>query len=41
MGVILLFYKYVQIDNPLEVQAWQKKLCAQLGLTGRILLAHE
>ena len=41
MGVILLFYKYVQIDNPLEIQAWQKKLCTELGLTGRILLAHE
>lgn len=41
MGVILLFYKYVQIDNPLQIQAWQKKLCAELGLTGRVLLAHE
>lgn len=41
MGVILLFYKYVQIDNPVQVQTWQKQLCASLGLTGRILLAHE
>ena len=41
MGTILLFYKYVQISNPSEIQAWQKKLCADLGLTGRILLAHE
>lgn len=41
VGIILLFYKYVQIDNPVEIQTWQKQLCAQLGLTGRILLAHE
>jgi predicted sulfurtransferase len=41
VGIILLFYKYVQIDNPVQIQTWQKQLCAQLGLTGRILLAHE
>ena len=41
MGIILLFYKYVHIDNPTQIQAWQKNLCADLGLTGRILLAHE
>ncbi|MBP9765323.1 rhodanese-related sulfurtransferase [Candidatus Babeliales bacterium] len=41
MGTILLYYKYVQIDNPIEIQKWQKQLCADLQLTGRILLAHE
>lgn len=41
MGVILLFYKYIQIDNPVQIQTWQKELCKSLGLTGRILLAHE
>jgi predicted sulfurtransferase len=41
MGIILLFYKYVQIDNPIQIQSWQKQLCADLGLTGRILLSHE
>jgi len=41
MGTILLFYKYVPIQYPLEIQKWQKKLCTDLGLTGRILLAHE
>lgn len=41
MGVILLFYKYVAIEYPIQIQHWQKKLCAELGLTGRILLAHE
>lgn len=41
MGTILLYYKYVEIQYPHEIQKWQKKLCSDLGLTGRILLAHE
>ncbi len=41
MGTILLYYKYVNIQSPIEIQKWQKELCASLGLTGRILLAHE
>jgi len=41
MGTILLFYKYVDIENPIQIQAWQKALCAKLGLTGRIILATE
>lgn len=41
MGKILLFYKYVDIEYPKQVQKWQQKLCADLGLTGRIIIAHE
>lgn len=41
VGIILLFYKYIQIDHPVQIQTWQKTLCADLGLAGRILLAHE
>ena len=41
MGTILLYYKYVDIQNPIAIQKWQKELCSRLGLTGRILLAHE
>lgn len=41
MGIILLFYKYVQVENPEAIQAWQKQLCTDLGLTGRIILATE
>lgn len=41
MGIILLFYKYIQIENPAAIQAWQKELCSKLGLTGRIILATE
>lgn len=38
---ILLYYKYVHIANPQEIRDWQLKLCQQLGLEGRIILAHE
>lgn len=41
MGVILLFYKYVSIRYPKQIQKWQKRLCASLGMTGRIIIAHE
>jgi predicted sulfurtransferase len=41
MGKILLFYKYVYIEYPQQVLKWQRKLCSDLGLKGRILLAHE
>ena len=38
---IILFYKYVFIDNPAEVKAWHDELCASLGLTGRCIIAVE
>lgn len=41
MGTILLFYKYIPIQYPTAIHTWQKELCAKLGLTGRILIAHE
>lgn len=41
MGKILLFYKYVDIENPEAIMAWQRELCESLGLKGRILLATE
>ena len=41
MGTILLYYKYVDIEYPEAIKKWQKKLCEELGLTGRILLAQE
>lgn len=41
MNTILLFYKYVFIDNPVRLMRWQKKICTDLGLTGRIIIAHE
>lgn len=41
MGTILLYYKYVSIEYPHQILKWQKKLCADLSLKGRIIIAHE
>lgn len=41
MGKIILFYKYVDIAYPKQIVKWQTKLCTELGLKGRIILAHE
>lgn len=41
MGKLLLYYKYVAIDCPGLIVKWQKKICQELGLTGRILIGTE
>jgi predicted sulfurtransferase len=41
MGKILLFYKYVTVKKPSDEVKEQKKICSELGLTGRILIAQE
>lgn len=38
---ILLFYKYVDLEKPEEICAWQKQLCVDLGLKGRVLISQE
>ena len=38
---ILLFYKYVEIENPVHEMREQRRLCESLGLTGRIIIATE
>lgn len=38
---VLLYYNYVTIDNPEEYAAEHLKFCKDLGLKGRILVAHE
>lgn len=38
---ILLFYKYVHIDNPEVVRDWLRELCQKLGLKGRLIVANE
>lgn len=40
-GAILLFYKYVSIEKPKQIQRWLRLLCKRLELKGRILIAHE
>jgi predicted sulfurtransferase len=41
MGKVILFYKYVSIPNPHQLAQWQREICTQLGLKGRIILGHE
>src|SRR3989344_5905062 len=38
---VILFYKFITIKNPKKLMEEQRKLCENLGLKGRILLAEE
>lgn len=38
---IILFYKYVHLNDPESVKLWQIELCKRLGLTGRCIVASE
>lgn len=38
---VLLYYKYVTIDDPQKVRDAQFALCQKLGLKGRIIVAHN
>jgi UPF0176 protein len=38
---ILLFYKYVFIENPEAVRDWQRALCEKYGFKGRLIVAKE
>lgn len=38
---ILLYYKYVDIADPTQYMHEHRTLCETLGLTGRIIIAHE
>src|SRR3989344_5379408 len=38
---VLLYYKYVDIKDPIAVREEQRKLCEQLNLKGRIIVAKE
>lgn len=38
---ILLYYKYVEIENPVEFMQDQRLLCQKLNLKGRIIIASE
>lgn len=41
MSKIILFYKFVSIECPSDIVLWQKALCQQLELKGRVLIAHH
>lgn len=38
---IIIYYKYTPIPNPEAVALWMRSLCEELGIKGRILVAHE
>lgn len=38
---VLLYYKFVQIDDPVAFAAQHEDVCRSLGLLGRILIANE
>lgn len=38
---VILFYKYTKIADPKACMMWQRELCTQLGLTGRVRIAVE
>ncbi|WP_223590323.1 oxygen-dependent tRNA uridine(34) hydroxylase TrhO [Neobacillus bataviensis] len=38
---VLLYYKYVQIENPEETVNEHRQVCQDLGLLGRIIIASE
>lgn len=41
MSKIILFYKYVYLENPTDILKWQRQICESLNLKGRIILATE
>jgi predicted sulfurtransferase len=41
MSKIILFYKFVTVENPNDIMLWQKELCQSLQLKGRVLIAHH
>lgn len=41
MGKVILFYSYTHFQYPKRICKWQTKMCQELNLTGRIIIAHE
>ncbi len=38
---VILFYKFITIDNPEQLKKEQRELCERLNLKGRVILARE
>lgn len=41
MHEVLLYYKYIKIENPVQLMKQQRKICVDLNLKGRILISEE
>ena len=38
---IIIFYKYTPVADPAGFMAWMRQTCEEIGIFGRILIAHE
>jgi hypothetical protein len=38
---VIIFYKYTPVEDPTGFVRWQKKMCEEIGIFGRILIARE
>ena len=41
MEKIILYYKFVPVNDPETVKLWQRNLCEKLGLKGRIIVSEH
>ncbi len=41
MQKIILYYKFVKVDDPTSVMFWQRNLCERLNLKGRIIISKQ
>ena len=41
MQKVILFYKFIEIEDPSRLMDQQKRLCSSLGLRGRILISNH
>jgi UPF0176 protein len=41
MEKVILFYKFAPVPDPEGVRLWQRALCVQLGLKGRVLISKH
>lgn len=39
--IVILFYKFIHIDDPEALKVAHKEYCKTLGMKGRLLIAHE
>ncbi|XP_078696074.1 thiosulfate sulfurtransferase/rhodanese-like domain-containing protein 2 [Branchiostoma floridae x Branchiostoma belcheri] len=40
-GLVTLFYKYCEVERPVELEVWQRDLCTRLKLTGKVRVSAE
>ena len=38
---VILYYKYIKLDSPIDVVNWHKEFCSKHSLKGRVLIGYE